>query len=92
VFLQEKLLPFIFRFVKKKTQRVVAVLVMLRRYIMITEIERLLDKELANVRGNEDVCSDISGSQKSRILEDRISSQDTNYGGWKEGWTLTWSR
>ncbi|GHT97452.1 hypothetical protein FACS1894126_1530 [Alphaproteobacteria bacterium] len=58
---------------------------------MITKIESLLDRELAKVQGNEDVCSDIFGSQKSKILEDRISSAipDPTQKGWMKapgGW------
>ena len=44
------------------------------RYIIISKIESLLDKELANVQKNEDVCSDILGNQKSKILEYSILS------------------
>jgi hypothetical protein len=49
---------------------------------MITKIESLLDKELAKVQGNEDICSDIFGSQKSKILEDRISSPGPTRKSW----------
>jgi hypothetical protein len=59
---------------------------------MITKIGSLLDKELANVQGNEDICSDILGNQKSKILENRLSIPNAKYSGWKEGWFLTWSR
>jgi hypothetical protein len=59
---------------------------------MITKIESLLDKELAKVQGNDDVCSDILGSQKSKILEDRISSMDSINKAWSltVGWTKRW--
>ncbi|MDR2782137.1 MAG: hypothetical protein LBB21_06860 [Holosporaceae bacterium] len=49
---------------------------------MITKIESLLNKELAKVQDNEDICSDIFGSQKSKILEDRISSLDPTHKDW----------
>jgi hypothetical protein len=64
---------------------------------MITKIESLLDKELANVHANEDVCSDISGVQKSEILEDRMSilnGMDHNKAHTRGGpWQFTvWSK
>jgi hypothetical protein len=58
---------------------------------MITKIESLLDEKLAKARGNEDVCSDIFGSQKSKILADRISAVNkVDERGW--GWELSWNK
>jgi hypothetical protein len=60
----------------------------------IAKIESLLDKELTNVQTNGDVCSDISGVQKSKILEDRISSTGTIHKCWIKmpGYRDDWMR
>jgi hypothetical protein len=56
---------------------------------MITKIEGLLDKELANVKANNEICSDVLGAKKSELLSDRISAPDAVDGEWclSVGWT-----
>jgi hypothetical protein len=56
---------------------------------MITKIESLLDKELANVHANEDICSDILGNQKSKILQDRMCNSSGGRGHIK---AIIWSK